>query len=182
MSYKKPPIEDEPDVVPIVFTTILPPTSTTTMGHGLKWWMLVAIVAGMLLLVLAGGTVVQRDGASYTTIAEGLLVAMAANDDDCLPAVGTFSGTSMTTDLGEDDHFETCYQYGNASLYCWTKSYYDKHQGWLQCVPNGEGGVWMDDDDSPTSSFHTVEPQYVNPVTTPYSCGRPCANVHQYNV
>ena len=140
MSYKKPPIEDEPDVVPIVFTTILPPTSTTTMGHGLKWWMLVAIVAGMLLLVLAGGTVVQRDGASYTTIAEGLLVAMAANDDDCLPAVGTFSGTSMTTDLGEDDHFETCYQYGNASLYCWTKSYYDKHQGWLQCVPNGEGG------------------------------------------
>ena len=140
MSYKKPPIEDEPDVVPIVFTTILPPTSTTTMGHGLKWWMLVAIVAGMLLLVLAGGTVVQRDGASYTTIAEGLLVAMAANDDDCLPAVGTFSGTSMMTDLGEDDHFETCCQYGNASLYCWTKSYYDKHQGWLQCVPNGEGG------------------------------------------
>lgn len=129
LSYKKPPIEDEPDVVPIVFTTILPPTSTTTMGHGLKWWMLVAIVAGMLLLVLAGGTVVQRDGASYMTIAEGLLVAMAANDDDCLPAVGTFSGTSMTTDLGEDDHFETCYQYGNASLYCWTKSYYDKHQG-----------------------------------------------------
>ena len=177
MSYQKPPIEGETAAALLPVRTILPTASTTTMTRDCrssKW-----CVAGMLLLVLAGGTVVLRDG--NTIAAEGLVVATAANDDSCLPAVGTFSGTSTTTDLGEDDHFETCYQYGNASLYCWTKSYYDKHQGWLQCVPNGEGGVWMDDDDSPTG-FHTVEPRYVNPVTTPYSCGRPCANVHQYDV
>ena len=154
MSYQKPPIEDEPAAALLPVRTILPTASTTTMTRdrrSSKWIGRMASVAGMLLLVVVGGTVVLRDG--NTTIAtEGLVVATAANDDSCLPAVGgTFHGTSTTTIDGETDRFQTCYQYGSASTYCWTKSYYADN--WWQCEPIGMG-----DDDDNGKEWHTVDP------------------------
>ena len=97
--------DDDTAVVPIVFTTILPLTLMATIGHSLKWWMVAIIVEGMLLLVAGCGAVWMQDGALDTTTAEGLIVATKGNDDSCVPAGGTFSGTSTTTSVGEDGHF-----------------------------------------------------------------------------
>ena len=172
LSYQKPPIEGKTAAALLPVRTILPTssTTTTTMDRGSSKWIgrMATSVAGILLLV-AGGTVVQRDGNKIA--AEGLVVATAANDDHCLPAVGgTFSGASTTTIDGETDHFQTCYQYGSASTYCWTKSYYA--DSWFQCVPDQPGGYT-------NGPWHSVDPQYVNPVTTPFSCGPPCKDVRK---
>ena len=131
---------DEDTAVPIG-TTILPPT----------WWM-VAIVAGMMLLVAGCGAVWMLPDA----------------DDSCVPAVGTFSGTSTTTSDGKDNPFETCFQYGNYDKYCWTKSWFASdddfgHGNW--------GGQW--------NSIDNDDMRYVNPVTDPYSCGSPCQGQHE---
>lgn len=64
--------------------------------------------------------------------------------------------------------FETCFQLGSSSIYCWTKSYY-KFPGWDFCFPDGYGG----------DGWHILDPKYVNPVTHPHSCGTPCQDVHQ---
>ena len=152
---------DEDTAVPIG-TTILPP----------MWWMVV-VVAGMMLLTGCGTVWLLPDvGSSYTTTAEGLIVATEGNDDSCVPAGGTFSGTSTTTSVGEDGHFETCFKYGSYDKYCWTKSVFHNDFGggsWFQCDPNPRGGQWNSIDN---------DMQYVNPVTHPYFCGSPCQGQH----
>ena len=179
MSYQNIPSNDEDETAVLLVTTITPPTTTTTtMGHGATWT--VAIVAGMMLV--AGGVVLLQDGSSYTTAAEGLVVATQV-DKPCLPAGGTFGGVSTTPSdsfsdnwfsSGQSTAFETCYQLGSEETYCWSKSYHHDYENNLdnenddfrQCIPNG-------------SAWQTVDPKYVNPVTTPYSCGTPCQGMYQ---
>ena len=174
---------DETDVPLVTTCTILPPT-TTTMGHRLKWMMM---IAGMMLLVAGGAILLQEGSFSYdpssgsletkdsgltTAAAEGLVVA-THDCAPCLPATDTFNGISDTTTGGKYQHspFETCWQRGNDSVYCWTKSY--ACGGWgggidnfNRCVPNG-------------SAWNSIAAKYVNPSTIPYSCGTPCQGMYQ---
>ena len=183
MSYQKSPIIDEDDTdVPLV-TTILPPpttmpmtmtmpmptTMTRTKEHRLSKWM-VAIVAGMIMMLVAYGAVLMlQDGSLYTTAAKDLVVATAGLPTPCLPAGGTFGGTSTTTWYGKSVPFETCYQLGDDPTYCWTKAWFSPGFGkYYQCLPDGGNDAW-----------HDIDPKYVNPVTDPKSCGMPCHEVHQ---
>ena len=159
---------DDDTAVPID-STLLPP----------MWWMVVVVVAGMMLLTGCGTVWLLPDvGSSYTTTAEGLIVATEGNDDSCVPAGGTFSGTSTTTSDGEDGHFETCFQYGNVDKYCWTKSWFASDFGggnWLQCDPDPRDGQW--------NSIDNDDMRYVNPPPLspgdPYTCGSPCQGQHE---
>ena len=181
MSYQKSPSSDEDEEtadVPLV-TTILPSTTTmtTTMSsRSSKSMGMLAIVAGTTMIML-GSTVLLQNG---ETAAEGLVVATEGTSP-CLaaPMDTTFGGTSITNRggiAGRTDPFETCYQYYTYEKYCWSKSFYladdgvedDFRPGWMQCFPDGGG-------------WNTVDPQYVNPVTHPYSCGKPCQYVSHYN-
>ena len=167
MPYQNPPIfHDGGTAVPLGTTAILP--TTTTTGFRLK--QMVVVVAAMLLVV-GGGTVWMRpEGASSTPIAEGLVVATHV-DAPCLPATGTFSGTSTYWtwyDVGDSQStaFETCYQDGSSSTYCWTKSYHhdylnnldNEDDTYRQCIPNGD--AWSAVDGSGV-------------------CGGPCQDIYQ---
>ena len=162
MSYQKPPIIDEDETAALLVPTITPLLPTTTMDRRSSKTRL-AIVAGMILMV-AGGTVLLQDGG---TTAEGLIVA--TQGVPCEPATGTFGGVSTTTFFGEDNPFETCYQYGDDKKYCWSKS--TTHsigvEQWFECKPDPYGGKWG-----------SVDPKYVNPVTHPYSCGPSCTEMY----
>lgn len=117
----------------------------------------------------------QQNTSGYNTIPND-----NAADDTAVPLGTTIQSQSMTTTTGtwpnggEDDTFRTCYQYGNLEQYCWTNAYYTSdfffkgYAGFYQCVPDGGGKAW-----------HTLDPKYVNPVTTPNSCGDPCQEVHE---
>ena len=108
MSYQKSPIIDENETAVLLVTKITPLPTTTTSGHGSKWR--VALVAGMLLLLVACGVVWMRpERSSYTTAAEGLVVATQGHTP-CLPATSTFRGISETTSVGKSYAFETCYK------------------------------------------------------------------------
>ena len=138
------------------------------------WFLgMVVVVAGLMLLVVAGGPVWMPEGASYTTVAEGFVVATRGNSP-CLTADGTFGGKSTTAFEGDSDPFETCFQLGKYDTYCWSKSFH--HDGtfftsskYYQCspLPPATGGTW-----------YPVDPQYVNPITHPYSCGSPCQDMY----
>ena len=187
MLYQKSPIMDKDETAVLLVTTITPPLTTTTMmGHGLN--RMVAIVAGMMLL--AGGVVLMVKttvSGHTTTTVEGLVVGTqgrASYDPfqssfpdsaaPCLVADGAFGGvstdfTSWDLSAGQTDSFETCYQLGSDFIYCWPKSYHNNCNGLIeyrQCIPIG-------------SDWSPVDPKYVNPVTTPYSCGMPCQDMYQ---
>lgn len=116
------------------------------MDHRLKQRM-VSIVAGLMMLLMAGGTVWMRhDGSSYTTAAEGLVVAKLfiwqkeeehrliefnppfpfaweyIDDPEdyapCPPADSTFG-----TLVGKKDPFGMYFQNGNEDKFCWTKAW-----------------------------------------------------------
>ena len=123
--------------------------------------MIAIIAAGMMLV--AGGTILMRDGSLYPTAAEGLVVGTEAYND-CVSAVGTFGGKSTTTYFGENASFKTCYQFRNVETYCWTQAYTSSGTTWFQCTPKG-------------SSWNSVDPKFVNPITHPYSCGGACQDV-----
>ena len=89
----------------------------------------------------------------------------SAKVNACLPSGGTFSGTSTLSNC-EDTVFETCFQAGSSSTYCWTKAYYNKNK-YFPCIPNG-------------TEWSAIDADYVNPVTKPTrSCGLPCQIQHQ---
>ena len=189
MLYQNTPIIDETAAVPL--GTSQPPT-TMTRGRRLSKRML-AMIAGTTMLMGAGGTVwlMLPGGASYTTAAEGLVVATTEGDThDCLPSEGTFGGVS-TTAWNADGHpfkFETCYySTTKVSTYCWTKSWQYKNADdtddtiikpykwwWYMCAPNDGGGsgwdgsVWLSIDQS--SGYHPSIPLW---------CGPPCQFQHR---
>lgn len=73
---------------------------------------------------------------------------------------------SVTGIFAKSDPFETCYQNGDESTYCWTKSYgvdaYFTGTNFHQCIPCGP-------------AWHSIDAHYVNPATLPTrSCGPPC--------
>ena len=160
---------DKDETAVLLVTTITPPPTTTTMmGHGSN--RMVAIVAGMMLL--ASDVALLQDGSSFTAAAEGLVVAtqLSTEEEDgsgynpCLPAGGAFGGKSTTGSFfGESYPSQTCCQYNNTETYCWTKLAVSVGQKYYQCLPKGGGNAW-----------HHIDPQYVNPVTNPVSCGSPC--------
>ena len=177
MTYQNPHVPDND--VPIV-TSIRPPT---TAGQRLKR-MIAVVAAGIMLL--AGVVLMQDDGSSYNhlsrsvvtengsiaSIAEELVVAtqLSTEEEDgsgynpCLPAGGAFGGKSTTGSFfGESYPSQTCCQYNNTETYCWTKLAVSVGQKYYQCLPKGGGNAW-----------HHIDPQYVNPVTNPVSCGSPC--------
>ena len=88
-----------------------------------------------------------------------------------LPAGGTFTWKSRTTDDGEDGNFETCYQLGNYDNYCWSKSYRNDDGDYFECYPSP---VPKGPHNPNNDAWYPVDPQYINPVTNPYSCGSPC--------
>lgn len=96
----------------------------------------------------------------------------APPDAPCLPASGTFSGISYTGWQRQSYPFETCFQLGDASTYCWTKSYFCTQKHWNSsrnycfCAPDGD-------------KWQPISAEYVNPVTHPNSCGSPCLEIHQ---
>ena len=90
------------------------------------------------------------------------------------------AGTAFTPDNSRTfgcrkDPFETCYQYRNEAKYCWSKSYWDDYMGaFCRCAPipyNPAGGN--------RQNWDSVDPKYVNPVTTPKTCGEPCTTMKQ---
>ena len=112
----------------------------------------------------------QHDG--IASITESLVVAtqLSTEEEDgsgynpCLPAGGAFGGKSTTGSFfGESYPSQTCCQYNNTETYCWTKLAVSVGQKYYQCLPKGGGNAW-----------HHIDPQYVNPVTNPVSCGSPC--------
>ena len=166
----------------------LPPT-TTTMGHRSKWMMTtvrslgIIVVAGMMLV--AGGAVLMQDGLYYHSSGsletedggmegeEDELLLLEDNDNDndndalCLPATDTFNGISFHTIWRQKYPFESCFQLGDKATYCWSKSYHV--YGWdrySECCPNGH-------------DWNAIDAYFVNPVTTPNSCGTPCQHMHQ---
>ena len=172
MSYQHAPSMDETAAVPL--GTPQPPT-TMAGGRRLSKRML-AMIAGttMLLMVAGGGTVwmMLPGGASYTTAAEGLVVATEKNI--CYPASGTFNGKSVADKYaGQQEPFETCFRLANTSIYCWTKSYrYNSYPyDFFQCNPNGPYGE---------HAWHTVGPHTMHPVDldVPKLCGGPCQGQH----
>ena len=58
--------------------------------------------------------------------------------------------------------FETCWQAGDARSYCWSKSclLYSRDSNFNACQPGGK-------------NWKQLDAQYVNPSTTPFSCGPP---------
>ena len=128
----------------------------------------------------AGGPV---DGGDSLRRSAGNLVdssAMSAHDEDsvlCIPAGGTYGGTSKTTWWGNDAPFETCYEHGFApkyvdvphedQYYCWTKSYHppgdDNKHDFYQCIPDGpySPSDWHAYDGFPRAT-----------------CGKPCQDQH----
>lgn len=167
--------DDETAAVQVSLGMPSPLTTTTTMDRRLSKRML-AIAAGILMvLMVVGGAVLLRDG-GITTAAEGLVVAKRAHSAPCLPAGGAFSGSTTTS--SQKYPFETCYQLGNDSTYCWTKSYrhteYTKEVifiAFYPCAPKGD-------------AWHTIDPKYVNtpgvdPKTNPKRCGDPCQGQDQ---
>ena len=159
MTYQNPPIINEDGTAVPIGTTITP-TTTKNTGHRLSKRMIAIIVAGALMLV-PYGAVLLWDG---DTAAEDLVVG-TGEKSNCVSAVGTFGGKSTTTYFGENTPFKTCYQFGNVESYCWTQSFTDNGYAWFQCGPIG-------------SLWNSVDPKFLNPVTHPYSCGKPCQDIH----
>ena len=167
--------------VPLGSTILSSSTTTMTMDHrsskstSMKTTLGMIAVAGIMLLVVAGVMVWMPEGASYTTAAEDLLVG-THRIAPCLPAGGTFSGKSKNTDDGVDGNFETCYQLGKYDVYCWSKSFRDDNTGdYWECYPN----IVPQGPNNPNhDAWYPVDPQYVNPVTHPYSCGSPCQDMY----
>ena len=162
MSYQK---SDDEETAVLLVPTILPTSTTTTT----KWISRVASVAGVMMLVVAGGTVWMGDG-GITTDAEGLVVATQGGVP-CVPAAldATFSGVSAT---GNAHYFpfQTCYQNGDKREYCWSNAYYHivgAHRDgkeYMPCRPVGD-------------DWGRLDPRFVNPVTHPFSCGKPCQSL-----
>merc|ERR1712194_418166 len=113
-----------------------------------------------------------QDGSITTANAEGLVVA-TQECAPCLPATTTFKGISTTEfdpGKGHSAPFETCYQLRDEASYCWSKSSYCGGIYWVggkffECIPNG-------------AAWNSIPAYYVNPVTTPNSCGTPCQHMH----
>ena len=91
--------DEDDDTAPLLVPTILPSATTTTTrsSRSSKRIVIVTVVAAMTMLVVTGGTVWLRNGSSYTTAAEGLVVATHDNADCIAPIDATFGGTSTTT-------------------------------------------------------------------------------------
>ena len=149
MSYQK---SDDEETAVLLVPTILPTSTSTTT----KWISRVASVAGVMLLVVAGGTVLMGDGGITTTTVEGLVVA-TQDGTECVPAAldatfyDSYPGSSIVP-------FQSCYQWGNDNLYCWTNSHLfteGRGVGYDPCWPVGDG--W-----------------HYHPNTHPNSCGKPC--------
>ena len=169
--------DEDDDTAPLLVPTILPSATTTTTrsSRSSKRIVIVTVVAAMTMLVVTGGTVWLRNGSSYTTAAEGLVVA-TQDGTECVPAAldATFGGTSTTTTIGNFDAFQTCYQYGNEKKYCWSNSctainfFQTLH---YQCVPKGRrlmDGAWL------AGQWDDIDPKYVVPYKT---CGPPCQDM-----
>ena len=148
-SYQK---SDDEETAVLLVPTILPTSTSTTT----KWISRVASVAGVMLLVVAGGTVLMGDGGITTTTVEGLVVA-TQDGTECVPAAldatfyDSYPGSSIVP-------FQSCYQWGNDNLYCWTNSHLfteGRGVGYDPCWPVGDG--W-----------------HYHPNTHPNSCGKPC--------
>ena len=151
---------DDEETAVLLVPTILPTSTTTTTmdGRSTKWISRVASVAGMMML---GG---------ITTTAEGLVVATHGGVP-CVPASldATFSGVSAT---GNSHYFpfQTCYQNGDKREYCWTNAYYRiagpnlGGKEYMPCRPVGD-------------DWGRLDPRFVNPVTHPFSCGKPCQSL-----
>ena len=158
--------EDE-ETARLLGTTILPST-TTTMDDRSSTWTRIAIVAGIMMMLVAGAVLLPDRG--RTTAAEGLVVATQGKDP-CVPAGGTFSGVSETSSDQQSYAFETCWQFGKHSTYCWTKSYRfiddgQSNVGFSPCAPKGD-------------AWHAIDADYVNtpgvdPKANPKRCGTPC--------
>ena len=161
--------DDDTAAVPLG-TTIVPRPATTTMtrGHRATLWMAI-VAAGMLLVT---GVAVLRPDRATAVVWVFNDVATTDFPNRCVPAEGAFGGVSTTSDSGESDPFETCYQYNGETTYCWTKSWgsdlTDNGPTYYQCVPDGGGKAWK-----------AIDAQYVNPVTQPNSCGPPCQGQHE---
>ena len=174
MSYQH--SDEDDDTTPLLVPTILPSATTTTTrsSRSSKRIIMVVVVAAMTMLVVTGGTVWLQNGSSYTTAAEGLVVATHDNVDCIAPIDATFGGTSTTTTIGNFDAFQTCYQYGNEKKYCWSNSctainfFQTLH---YQCVPKGRrlmDGAWL------AGQWDDIDPKYVVPYKT---CGPPCQDM-----
>ena len=96
----------------------------------------------------------------------GSVIYIYPNKGPCFPVGGTFGGVS-TTSVYAYYAFETCWQFDQLETYCWTKAYLSWDGTFYQCIPNGGGKSW-----------YTIDAKYVNPVTQPNSCGKPCHNQH----
>ena len=123
-------------------------------------------VGGILVSAFIRRESRAEDG-SLTTDVEGLVVATRGKVEPCLTAKGAFGGVSK---FGSDGSyffaFETCYQFNDETTYCWTKSYSQSGGCYNYCLPNGDG-------------WQAIDAEYVNPVTTPNSCGTPCHDQHR---
>ena len=130
----------------------------------------------------AGRAVATQKREGDTTAAEGLVVATQGRHDPCVTATNTFGGKSTTTSNGKDTPFQTCYQYKDEDYnYCWSNSYgrsVETESGdyfaYFQCLPNPKPGFW-----DCSSDWQELDPRFVNPSTTPFSCGKPCWDMYQ---
>ena len=139
--------------------------ATVVMGALLVW--MVAVHSNRILT-----------NHSRSNVDSMVVVSTAAtHEGPCLvPPAGTaFTPDNSRTYGCRKDPFETCYQYRNEAKYCWSKSYWSDYMGaFCRCAPipyNPAGGN--------RQNWDSVDPKYVNPVTTPTTCGEPCTTMKQ---
>ena len=139
------------------------------------------MLAGILLVLgVAGGAVWLRD------------VGKRRKCDGCTPCVpapDTFSGISETAGTwkwsGRTDPFETCYQFRDTDIYCWSHSYYDSWgTDWFECIPRPQYENEVAGLGTPSHVWHDIDPKYVNtpgvdPNINPKRCGPPCQDMYQ---
>ena len=140
------------------------------------------------VLLLGTAFLAGKSYAAYGSNASVPTGSLSATGGYCIPADGTFGGTSKT-DLNGDGHpseFETCYyQTTSVSTYCWTKSWlYEGHiykprpenGKHFMCVPGLNDGTGLNDG-GVGSVWRPID--WSTPLSIRTSCGPPCQLVHQ---
>ena len=135
--------------------------------------------AVLLVLMLTDPSKRLRTNRSRSNVDSMVVVSSAATQEGpCLvpPADVAFNPNNSHLSGCRVNPFETCYQYGNRSKFCWSKSYYDADTTgrFCRCVPLP---FYFSRGDGDRDDWHPISPENLRPTNT---CGPPCTTMKPF--